>query len=199
MLYKSVLGVSEELRQLKESLKSRLVTDNGNQSSQYIESLIEDVLLNGVSFDNQLPIFIGFAENEGLDAYQLKNDIIVLLDVLKSVSGQPSKSEKMGIVFQAQRCHIGDNSDNDTRPVCQKSPNELGLYDMSGNVNEWCSDWSGNYSSSSQTNPKGAASGSRRVYRGGDWFSSFEYCRVSSRSDDLPDDLGSTLGFRLAL
>ena len=92
----------------EELLKSRLVTENGNQSSQYLESLIEDVLLNGESFESQLPIFVAFAENEGLDANQLKNDIIVLLDVFKSVSGQLSNSKKMGIVFQAQRCHISE-------------------------------------------------------------------------------------------
>ena len=83
----------------EELLKSRLVTYSDNQSSQYIESLVEDVVLNGESFEIQLPIFIGFAENEGLDANQLKNDIIVLLDALKSVSGQPSNSKKMGVIF----------------------------------------------------------------------------------------------------
>ena len=92
----------------EELLKSRLVTDNGKQTAQYLESLIEDVVLNGVSFDKQLPIFLSFAENEGLDANQLKNEMVVLIDILKSVSAQPSKSEKMGIVFQAQRCHISE-------------------------------------------------------------------------------------------
>ena len=92
----------------EELLKSRLITDNENQSSQYIESLVEDVVLNGESFESQLPIFIAFAENEGLDANQLKNDIIVLLDVLKSVSRQLSNSKKLGVIFQAQRCHISE-------------------------------------------------------------------------------------------
>ena len=60
-----------------------------------------------------------------------------------------------------------DNSGRKTHPVATKAPNELGIYDMSGNVWEWCADWYGGYSSSAQTNPKGPYGGSGRVYRGG--------------------------------
>ena len=92
----------------EELLKSRLITDNSNQSSQYLESLIEDVVLNGVSFDNQLPFLLSFAAREGLDAEQLKKDFAVLLGMLHPVSKQPSKSEKMAILYQAQICHISE-------------------------------------------------------------------------------------------
>ena len=91
------------------------------------------------------------------------------------------------------------NSGNKTHVVGTKSPNELGIYDMSGNVREWCQDWYGSYSSSSQRNPKGPNSGSYRVDRGGSWFSRARYCRVSTRNNRTPDFRDSSLGFRLAL
>ncbi len=91
-----------------------------------------------------------------------------------------------------------DNSGGRTRPVGTKSPNELGIHDMSGNVWEWCQDWYGNYGSGSHTNPQGASSGSYRVYRGGGWSSDAEYCRVSNRSNYSPVR-GSNLGFRVVL
>ena len=93
----------------------------------------------------------------------------------------------------------GINSFDETHPVAQKQANELGLYDMSGNVYEWCSDQYGDYSSNSQTNPKGASSGSLRVLRGGSWDYHAWIVRVSYRNKTTPDDSGMNLGLRVAL
>ncbi|MDE6439583.1 MAG: SUMF1/EgtB/PvdO family nonheme iron enzyme [Bacteroidales bacterium] len=89
--------------------------------------------------------------------------------------------------------------DETTHPVGQKKPNGLGIYDMSGNVWEWCQDWwdSEYYSSSPSVNPQGPSSGSGRVVRGGSWFNGAQGCRVSNRYICTPDYRSSNLGFRV--
>ena len=92
-----------------------------------------------------------------------------------------------------------DNTGQKTHPVGTKAPNELGIYDMSGNVWEWCSDWYADYTSYSQTNPTGPQSGSFRVARGGCWCRYARYCRSSFRYDCYPTGRDYYLGLRLAL
>ena len=89
--------------------------------------------------------------------------------------------------------------DYGTHVVKTKKPNELGIYDMSGNVREWCSDWCGKYKGTAQTNPQGASQGINRVDRGGSWRHVAMFCCSSYRSGFSPDFRDNFLGLRLVL
>ena len=90
-----------------------------------------------------------------------------------------------------------NNAGEKTHPVGEKRPNEIGLYDMSGNIWEWCWDWNSEYKSQEQTDPVGPDSGKYRVHRGGCWYVSARYNRVSARGKGKPDDYWATVGFRI--
>jgi formylglycine-generating enzyme required for sulfatase activity len=92
--------------------------------------------------------------------------------------------------------HFG-NSGDEIHEVGKKQPNGLGIYDMSGNAWEWCWDWIGAYSGSTQTDPVGVASGSQRVLRGGNWRFNATYARSVDRFHNYPNIWGNDFGFRL--
>ncbi len=93
------------------------------------------------------------------------------------------------------------NSGGNTHPVGTKASNELGIYDMSGNVWEWCSDLydKNYYTYSPQNNPQGSARSTGRVLRGGSWFNIADYCRVANRLGNYPFSIYNYYGFRIAL
>ena len=94
---------------------------------------------------------------------------------------------------------FGDNSNSMSHGVGLLAPNELGIYDMSGNVSEWCKDYYEAYSSEPQTNPQGPETGSFCVYRGGGWVSNAKTCRSTHRNSIDPNYSHFILGMRLAI
>ena len=92
-----------------------------------------------------------------------------------------------------------DNSDGRTHPVATKKSNAWGFYDMHGNVHEWCQDLYGKYPDAAVADPKGAPTGSDRVYRGGSWYSNARYCRSARRGRNFESSAYNNIGFRIAL
>ena len=99
----------------------------------------------------------------------------------------------------SQVAWYNENSGGTSHEVGQKKPNELGLYDMSGNIWEWVQDWKGDYTEKEQSNPCGPDTGEERVCRGGGWNREHDRSRVSYRGDDLPDLRYRSLGLRVVL
>lgn len=102
--------------------------------------------------------------------------------------------------YRVNSMDVGNkNPDYGTHAVATKAANELGLYDMSGNVNEWCSDWYGSYTEEAQNNPTGPETGTSRMCPGGSWGSLPAYCRVSYRARYAPTMKSNIIGLRLVM
>ena len=146
------------------------------------------------------------------------NDVQLFLDKLEEMTGQdyrlPTEAEwefaasggnkSRGYKFAGSNsvssvAWYAMNSDYKSHPVGRKIPNELGIYDMSGNVWEWCSDWydSDYYRNSPKKNPKGPDNGKYRVFRGGSWFRNAVHSRSAARSHYSPGSGSGDIGFRL--
>jgi formylglycine-generating enzyme required for sulfatase activity len=91
------------------------------------------------------------------------------------------------------------NSGFTPHAVGTKAPNELGIYDMSGNVMEWCNNWYAEYTDVAQTDPQGPATGLHRVIRNGSWATQAQECRVSFRNRTDPESRHFLIGFRIVL
>jgi len=102
-----------------------------------------------------------------------------------------------GKILTASQARFNDSTHSGTFPVGSFAPNKWGLYDMHGNVDEWCYDWLGDYPTDEQNNPSGPSTGNVRIFRGGGWSSGAKHCRSASRYYRGPNYFVSSLGFRL--
>ena len=138
-----------------------------------------------VNFENKREYFEGKRANlEDMNNYILQHSV------------DKSSGCSKPLTFIPSRFHALEQATHDVKT---KLPNELGIYDMSGNVLEWVNDWFGDYPSGKQTDPTGPSSGRYKVLRGGSWFNPSAFCRVSFRNYMEPDRKNFMFGLRLAL
>jgi formylglycine-generating enzyme required for sulfatase activity len=161
----------------------------------------------GLSFCNALSLLLGLTP-----CYGIAEDNVVEWDRRCDGFRLPTEAEWEFLcrAGSASVYHSGDregdlaaagwyeaNSSDGPMPVGQLQPNAWGLFDMHGNVWEWCWDWSGPYVVEDQVNPEGPSIGQARVLRGGSWRRSMHHCRSATRYDSTPENRGRSLGLRV--
>jgi len=190
--------------QTTEVTQNQWITVMGSNPSSF--SGCSDCPVEQVSW-NDVQTFITNLNNQGEGIYRLPTEAEWKY---AARAGSTTAFANGDITYYADmiECKYDSNLDamgwycynsSSTQSVGQKDPNAWGLYDMHGNVYEWCEDWYGTYPLSSVTDPTGPLSGSYRVFRGAGWWNYARYCRSAYRSGETPDYIGNVLGFRLVL
>ena len=173
----------------------------GNNPS-YCKDCGENSPVERVSWNDVKEFIRKLNQMEGVNTYRLPTEAEWEFACRAGRKSAFSNGEiaELGCVHDSTLDAIGwycGNSNGKTHPVAQKKPNAWGLFDMHGNVYEWCQDWAWNYPSASATDPKGPDKGSYRVLRGGSWDSNAKNCRSAHRGYYVPDQRDDRLGFRL--
>jgi hypothetical protein len=179
-----------------EVTQAQWVSVMGSNPSSFTSPACNDCPVEQVSWDD-IQTFISKLNTKTGKSYRLPTEAeweYVARGGKKSAGYKYSGSNDVGSV-----AWYYVNSSNKTHSIGTKTANELGIYDMSGNVLEWCSDWYDSYTSTSVTNPTGPSTGSNRVLRGGSWLSSAVNVRVSTRYSTYPSATNRYIGFRLVL
>ncbi len=146
---------------------------------------------------NQAQIFISQLNKKGLGNFRLPTEAEWEYACRAGTTTAYSWGDKMATNGKSEYTWANSRSFARTHPVGTKQPNPWGLYDMNGNVWEWCQDWYAAYDSEPHTDPKGPTEGEMKVFRGGSWFDFYEAHRSANRHKHAPDEAYAAVGFRL--
>ena len=173
-----------------------IMEDNPAVFNGFAESSIHPV--ESVTW-NECQLFISKLNKRGIGKFRLPTEAEWEYACRAGTNTPYYWGKKMKINGSSEYAWANSRSFARTHAVGQKLPNGWGLYDMSGNVWEWCSDWFGPYTKHAQVNPDGPAEGKMKVFRGGSWYDFFESHRSANRHKHAPDERYTAIGFRLVM